>query len=72
MKISGPLLSGSYVLAAAMFSAGGVSQVAAKDKPVIYSIVHGTLSDSFWAVYRKGLHDAASGGRSKSAILLAF
>lgn len=61
MKITVPLvLSCGSFLAASLFPAAGLSTAAAKEKPVIYSIVHGTLSDPFWAVYRKGLQDAAS------------
>jgi len=61
MKISLTLLSAcATLLAAALLPVGGVATAAAKDKLVIYSIVHGTLSDPFWAVYRKGLQDAAS------------
>ncbi|HEX6564281.1 MAG TPA: sugar ABC transporter substrate-binding protein [Chthoniobacterales bacterium] len=61
MKINVPLvLSCASFVTASLFPAAGLSTAAAKEKPVIYSIVHGTLSDPFWAVYRKGLQDAAS------------
>jgi simple sugar transport system substrate-binding protein len=61
MKISAPLFfTCGALFAASLFPATGLGAANAKDKPVIYSIVHGTLSDPFWAVYRKGLQDAAS------------
>ena len=61
MKINVPLLlSCASFVTASLFPAASLSTAAAKEKPVIYSIVHGTLSDPFWAVYRKGLQDAAS------------
>lgn len=61
MKISVPLIFSCCTLfVACLVPAGGLSTAVAKDKPVVYSIVHGTLSDPFWAVYRKGLQDAAS------------
>jgi simple sugar transport system substrate-binding protein len=61
MKLSiRSIVSVTSLLAAGFLSIGQPESAVAEDKIVIYSVVHGTLSDPFWAVYRKGLEDAAS------------
>jgi hypothetical protein len=61
MKLSiRSIVSVTSLLAAGFLSIGQPESAVAEEKIVIYSVVRGTLSDPFWAVYRKGLEDAAS------------